>query len=116
MLTRLDTIASILKSRAAQGYANDLVLVYYWGKQTEYLGQNYFWTSETEPGAIAASSLMLGKLKERYFDRFAGAQVLLLDLHPDKQGSVLAHPLANRITALRPGCASESRTTFAILC
>jgi WD40 repeat protein len=112
VLTRLDNIASILKSRAVQGFPNDLVLVYYWGQQSEHLGENYFWTSETEPGAIPATSLQFRELSEKYFARFSGAQILLLDLYHDRPGTAAKNSWKDDYRFCLLGCMSETRPSF----
>jgi hypothetical protein len=115
VLTRLSDIGDQLKGRAVQGFSSDVVLVYFWGRQSDAGGDNYLWTSETEPGAVASTSLKLRELRDRYFARFAGAQVLLLDLYPDKQGATAkAFPQSDyRFCIL--GLMSPERPSFAPL-
>jgi WD40 repeat protein len=73
--SRLDRIAETLKERARAGSPNDLVMIYYQGKETKGSGGPILWTSETAPWL----QMSLEDLSKNYLSRFAGGQVLILD-------------------------------------
>ncbi len=73
--SRLDRIAESLKERAKAGNPNDLVLIYFQGKETIDANGPILWTSESAPWL----QLTLKDLSKNYLSRFSGGQVLLLD-------------------------------------
>ena len=73
--SRLDRIAEALKERARAGSPNDLVMIYYQGKDSNGPQGPILWTSEQSPWL----QLSLDDLSKNYLTRFAGGQVLILD-------------------------------------
>jgi len=64
-----------LKERARAGNPNDLVMIYFQGKETVDEGGPILWTSESAPWL----QLTLKDLSKNYLSRFSGGQVLILD-------------------------------------
>lgn len=73
--SRLDRIAESLRERARAGNPNDLVMIYFQGKETIGSEGPILWTSETAPWL----QLTLKDLSKSYLSRFSGGQVLILD-------------------------------------
>ena len=73
--SRLDRIAETLKERARAGSPNDLVMLYYQGKDSNGPRGPMLWTSEQSPWL----QLSLDDLSKNVLSRFAGGQVLILD-------------------------------------
>jgi hypothetical protein len=73
--SQLDRIAEALKERARAGSPNDLVMIYYQGKDSNGPQGPVLWTSEQSPWL----QLSLDDLSKNYLKRFAGGQVLILD-------------------------------------
>jgi WD40 repeat protein len=73
--SRLDRIAESLKERARAGNPNDLVMIYFQGKETVDSNGPVLWTSESAPWL----QLTMKDLSKNYLSRFSGGQVLILD-------------------------------------
>jgi WD40 repeat protein len=73
--SRLDRIAEALKERARAGSPNDLVMLYFQGKDSNGPRGPMLWTSEQSPWL----QLSLDDLSKNVLSRFAGGQVLILD-------------------------------------
>jgi WD40 repeat protein len=73
--SRLDRIADTLRERARAGNPNDVVMIYFQGKETVNDRGPVLWTSESAPWL----QLTLNDLSRNYLSRFAGGQVLILD-------------------------------------
>jgi WD40 repeat protein len=73
--SRLDRIAESLRERARAGSPNDLVMIYFQGKETVGAQGPILWTSESAPWL----QLTLKDLAKNYLSRFSGGQVLILD-------------------------------------
>jgi hypothetical protein len=74
--SRLDRINESLRERARAGSPNDILLIYFQGKETEGQKGPILWTSETSPWL----QLSQKDLAENYLARFPGGQVLLRDV------------------------------------
>src|SRR5205085_1967399 len=65
--------------------------------------ERFYWTSETRsPVQIRNTALNLQFLADRYFDRFSGAQLLLLDVAPAVQASASQQTAASRPASWNP--------------
>lgn len=82
----LFNIRGRLLERARAGRPNDVVMIYFLGKETVTAEGRLLWTSETRMGPRGPERVLaLNDLVTRHFQDFAGAQVLFLELGSNNQ-------------------------------